>query len=205
MIWNEFLSHLKLFSTTAGTFSGHLVLLMETCLTSHHQQGGDDDWASLSGWTHQRFGVAEDVILQELVQHVEEVVLHQRLNHQLVQVMLPEHKNTRSHSDDVINSNILQVRTKMFSVSREASLCSGFTCTVIWNWFRERMYSIRTAMTNLWETSCRTHGTTQNTQNHTEPHRTYRTTQNTRNHTEHTEPSRSQTLRTFDALREINI
>lgn len=39
-------------------------------------------------WTHQRFGVAEDVVLQELVQHVEQVVLHQRLDHQLVQVML---------------------------------------------------------------------------------------------------------------------
>lgn len=28
------------------------------------------------------------MILEELVQHVEEVVLHQRLNHQLIQVML---------------------------------------------------------------------------------------------------------------------
>lgn len=152
---------------------------METFLTLHHQEGGDDGCSysseksqnqfksriqchlvpqQLQVWTHQRFGVAEDVILQELVQHVEQVVLHQRLNHQLVQVMLPEHKNTQSHSDDVINTNILQVRTKMFSAS-------GFTCTVIWNWFRERMYSIRTAMTNLWETPCRTHRTTQNTQN----------------------------------------
>lgn len=32
------------------------------------------------------------MILQELVQHVEEIVLHQRLNHQLIQVML---KDTR--------------------------------------------------------------------------------------------------------------
>lgn len=39
-------------------------------------------------WTHQWFGVAEDVVLQELVQHVEEVVLHQCLDHQLVQVVL---------------------------------------------------------------------------------------------------------------------
>lgn len=38
--------------------------------------------------THQWFGVTEDVVLQELVQHVEEVVLHQRLDHQLVQVVL---------------------------------------------------------------------------------------------------------------------
>lgn len=28
------------------------------------------------------------MVLQELVQHVEQVVLHQRLDHQLVQVML---------------------------------------------------------------------------------------------------------------------
>lgn len=39
-------------------------------------------------WTHQRLGVVEDVVLQELVQHVEEVVLDQRLDDQLVQVML---------------------------------------------------------------------------------------------------------------------
>lgn len=32
----------------------------------------------------------------------------------------------------------------------------GFTWTVIWNWFRERMYSISTAMMNLWDTPCRT-------------------------------------------------
>lgn len=39
---------------------------------------------------HQRLGVAEDVVLEELVQHVEQAVLHQRLYHQLVQVMLKE-------------------------------------------------------------------------------------------------------------------
>lgn len=38
--------------------------------------------------THQRFGVTEDVVLEELVQHVEAVVLDQRLDDQLVQVML---------------------------------------------------------------------------------------------------------------------
>lgn len=38
--------------------------------------------------TYQRFGVAEDVILEELVQHVEKVVMHQGLYNQLIQVML---------------------------------------------------------------------------------------------------------------------
>lgn len=47
--------------------------------------------------THQRLGVAEDVILQELVQHVEEVVLHQRLDHQLVQVVLRRERAPVNH------------------------------------------------------------------------------------------------------------
>lgn len=47
--------------------------------------------------THQRLGVTEDMILQELVQHVEEVVLHERLNHQLVQVVLRGEKLPVNH------------------------------------------------------------------------------------------------------------
>lgn len=38
--------------------------------------------------TGQGFGVAEDVVLQQLVQHVEQVVLDQCLDHQLIQVVL---------------------------------------------------------------------------------------------------------------------
>lgn len=38
--------------------------------------------------TYQGLRVAEHVVLQELVQHVEEVVLDQRLDDQLVQVVL---------------------------------------------------------------------------------------------------------------------
>lgn len=52
-------------------------------------------WKGLTWlWTHQGFGVTEDVVLEELVQHVEEAVLHQRLDDQLVQVML---RRTNAH------------------------------------------------------------------------------------------------------------
>lgn len=84
--------------------------------------------------THQRLGVTEDMILQELVQHVEEVVLHERLNHQLVQVVLRGEKLPVNH---LTHTHTQRVRGW------------GLTCTVIWNWLRERMYSISTAMTNL--------------------------------------------------------
>ena len=50
------------------------------------------------GWTHQGFGVAEDVVLEELVQHVEAVVLDQRLDHQLVQVVLRETPRLNIHT-----------------------------------------------------------------------------------------------------------
>lgn len=49
-------------------------------------------------WTHQWFGVTEDVVLEELVQHVEEVVLHQRLDDQLVKVMLPRTNRCQTHN-----------------------------------------------------------------------------------------------------------
>lgn len=84
--------------------------------------------------THQRLGVAEDVVLQELVQHVEEVVLHQRLDHQLVQVVLRRERGVTCQST---HTHTHRVRGR------------GLTCTVIWNWLRERIYSISTAMTNL--------------------------------------------------------
>lgn len=84
-------------------------------------------------WTHQWFGVTEDVVLEELVQHVEEVVLHQRLDDQLVQVMLP--RTNRCQTE----------------VEHRGTPVFGLTCTGIWNWLRERMYSISTAMVNLWE------------------------------------------------------
>lgn len=38
------------------------------------------------------------MILQELVQHVEEIMLHQRLNHQLVQVMLKDARQDNNTS-----------------------------------------------------------------------------------------------------------
>lgn len=38
--------------------------------------------------TYQRFGVTEYMILEELVQHIEEVVMHQGLYNQLIQIML---------------------------------------------------------------------------------------------------------------------
>lgn len=53
-------------------------------------------WEAGGAWTHQWFGVAEDVVLQELVQHVEEVVLHQCLDHQLVQVVLRKQSTHQS-------------------------------------------------------------------------------------------------------------
>lgn len=95
--------------------------------------------------THQRFGVAQDVILEELVQHVEQVVLDQGLDDQLVEVMLTETSRTG-----------LTSRTTALYATEPQTL-PGLTWTVIWYWFRERMYSIRTAMTNLWATPCRTH------------------------------------------------
>lgn len=89
------------------------------------------------------------MVLQELVQHVEEVVLHQGLDHQLVQVVLEDGERGRaarkSHSHTIIS---------IISMSNEEPYS---TCTVIWNWFRERMYSISTAMMNLWDTPCTKH------------------------------------------------
>lgn len=49
--------------------------------------------------TYQRLGVAENVVLKELVQHVEEVVMHQGLNHQLIQIVLED------HTDSCISAN----------------------------------------------------------------------------------------------------
>lgn len=82
-------------------------------------------------WAHQGLGVTEDVVLEELVEHVEEVVLHQRLDHQLVQVVLQ------------------QASTGEALRRGGGTSLLGLTCTGIWNWFRERMYSISTAMMNL--------------------------------------------------------
>lgn len=84
-------------------------------------------------WSHQWLGVAQDVVLEELVQHVEEVVLHQRLDDQLVLVMLQHAKHTSA--------------AQRRAAGRYHS--AAVTWTGIWNWFRERMYSISTAMTNL--------------------------------------------------------
>ncbi len=41
---------------------------------------------------HQRFGVTEDVVLQELMQLVEAVVMHEKVDDQLVQVVLKTHR-----------------------------------------------------------------------------------------------------------------
>lgn len=41
----------------------------------------------------------------------------------------------------------------------------SLTWTVIWYWFKERMYSISTAMMNLWDTPCRKHQCVRKEQN----------------------------------------
>lgn len=87
-------------------------------------------------WSHQWLGVTQDVVLEELVQHVEEVVLHQRLDHQLILVML---QHASAHVRHTPHKDGQQRGTTLLS----------FTWTGIWYWFRERMYSISTAMTNL--------------------------------------------------------
>lgn len=65
-------------------------------------------WKSCAA--HQGLGVAEHVVLEELVQHVEAAVRHQGLDHQLVQVVLREQL--------AVNDG------KTFTGEREASLCS---------------------------------------------------------------------------------
>ncbi len=72
-------------------------------------------------WTDQWFGVAEDVILQELVQHVEEVVLHQRLNHQLIQIMLKDTNNKRLQTQGENIEFVLRV-------AAEEKVTSSFKC-----------------------------------------------------------------------------
>lgn len=43
---------------------------------------------TIAGHAHQRLGIAENMILEELVKHVEEVVLDQSFDDQLIQVVL---------------------------------------------------------------------------------------------------------------------
>ena len=40
--------------------------------------------------TDQRFGVAEHVVLKKLMQLIEAVMMHQRVDDQLIQIMLPK-------------------------------------------------------------------------------------------------------------------
>lgn len=43
-------------------------------------------------------------------------------------------------------------QTRSKDAQQRSTAPFGFTWTGIWNWFRERMYSISTAMMNLWDT-----------------------------------------------------
>lgn len=61
--------------------------------------------------------------------------------------------NAEKNNQSIIET---QEEEKMFQCETRGVTLFSFTWTVIWNWFRERMYSIRTAMMNLWETPCRT-------------------------------------------------
>lgn len=57
------------------------------------------------------------MILQILVQHVEEIVLHQSLNHQLIQVVLRQ-RDTHTHTSMKYCKKMLKDTAEMLNISQ---------------------------------------------------------------------------------------